>query len=83
MTELKKTFRPEFLNRLDATVVFHSLTREQIREIVDLKLHRVRTQLAEQQLKLELSDDAKDFLAAQGLGSDLRRPAAAASHLRT
>ncbi len=66
LTELKKTFRPEFLNRLDATVVFRQLNRLQIREIVDLKLNRVRAQLAEQQLKLVLSDEAKDFLAQKG-----------------
>jgi ATP-dependent Clp protease ATP-binding subunit ClpC len=66
LTELKKMFRPEFLNRLDASVVFRSLTRVQIRDIVDLKLNRVRQQLNEQQLKLELDDDAKDFLAKKG-----------------
>jgi ATP-dependent Clp protease ATP-binding subunit ClpC len=66
MTELKKMFRPEFLNRLDASIVFRSLRKEQIRRIVDLKLSRVRSQLAEQQLKLELDDDAKDFLALKG-----------------
>ncbi|HUX87656.1 MAG TPA: AAA family ATPase, partial [Chloroflexota bacterium] len=66
LTEMKKIFRPEFLNRLDATIVFRSLTREQIREIVDLLLTRVRAQLTEQQLKLEVPDDAKDFLALKG-----------------
>jgi len=66
LTELKKMFRPEFLNRLDASVVFRQLNRFQIREIVDHKLGRVRQQLAEQQLKLELSDEAKDFLAVKG-----------------
>ncbi|MGH2457524.1 MAG: ATP-dependent Clp protease ATP-binding subunit [Chloroflexota bacterium] len=66
MGELKKTFRPEFLNRLDATVVFRSLSKLQIRSMVDLMLNRVRTQLTEQQLKLELDDDAKDFLAQKG-----------------
>jgi ATP-dependent Clp protease ATP-binding subunit ClpC len=66
MTELKKTFRPEFLNRLDASVVFRSLNKYQIRDIVDIKLQRVRAQLTEQELKLELSDEAKDFLAKKG-----------------
>ncbi|MBX6771779.1 MAG: ATP-dependent Clp protease ATP-binding subunit [Chloroflexi bacterium] len=66
LSELKKTFRPEFLNRIDATVVFRSLNRAQIRQIVDLKLNRVRTQLAEQHMKLEVPDDAKDFLAEKG-----------------
>ncbi len=49
MAQLKQTFRPEFLNRIDATIVFHSLTKEQIREIVELELKRVREQLAEQE----------------------------------
>jgi ATP-dependent Clp protease ATP-binding subunit ClpC len=66
LTELKKTFRPEFLNRLDASVVFRQLSREQIRNIVDLKLSRVRAQLSEHQLKLYLSDETKDFLASKG-----------------
>lgn len=66
LTDLKKTFRPEFLNRLDATVVFRSLTREQIRGIVDLLLVRVRAQLAEQQLVLEVDDGVKDFMAEKG-----------------
>jgi ATP-dependent Clp protease ATP-binding subunit ClpC len=66
LTELKKMFRPEFLNRLDATVVFRALNRIQIRTIVDLKLTRVRQQLAEQQLTLELDDETKDYLADKG-----------------
>ena len=64
--ELKKTFRPEFLNRIDGVVVFRQLNREQIRSIVDLELNRIRTQLTEQQIKLELDDEAKDFLASKG-----------------
>ncbi|MCL5266342.1 MAG: ATP-dependent Clp protease ATP-binding subunit [Chloroflexi bacterium] len=66
LSELKNTFRPEFLNRIDATVVFHALTVEEIREIVDLMLKRVRTQLSEQQIKLELTDAAKDLLVKKG-----------------
>ncbi|MBI2869152.1 MAG: ATP-dependent Clp protease ATP-binding subunit, partial [Chloroflexi bacterium] len=64
--ELKKTFRPEFLNRIDAVVVFHSLTKEQIRRIVDLMLGTVSKQLAEKSLKLEVSEAAKDFLGEKG-----------------
>jgi len=66
LNELKKTFRPEFLNRLDSVVVFRSLNRVEIRSIVELVLNRVRTQLAEQQLKLTVDDDAKDYLALKG-----------------
>ncbi|MBI2940908.1 MAG: ATP-dependent Clp protease ATP-binding subunit, partial [Chloroflexi bacterium] len=66
LAELKKTFRPEFLNRIDAVVVFRQLSREQIREIVDILLQRVRQQLTQQEIKLEVDDAAKDFLAEKG-----------------
>ena len=66
LDELKKTFRPEFLNRLDSVVVFRSLNRIQIRTIVDLVLNRVRNQLAEQQLLLTVDDAVKDYLALKG-----------------
>ncbi|MFC1908594.1 ATP-dependent Clp protease ATP-binding subunit [Chloroflexota bacterium] len=64
--ELKKAFRPEFLNRIDGTVVFHSLSKEQIREIVDLMLTSVSQQLDEKEIKLEVTDAAKDFLGEKG-----------------
>src|ERR1051325_11496417 len=53
---MKKLFRPEFLNRIDATVVFRALGREQIREIVDLQLSRTQKQLTEQRLVMEVTD---------------------------
>jgi len=64
--ELKKTFRPEFLNRIDGVVVFHSLTEEHIRKIVDLMLAPVTQQLAEKGIKLEVTEVAKDFLGKKG-----------------
>jgi ATP-dependent Clp protease ATP-binding subunit ClpC len=64
--ELKNTFRPEFLNRIDATVVFRPLTREEIREIVDLLLARVKAQLAGQEMELVVTDAAKDAIIAKG-----------------
>jgi len=64
--ELKKTFRPEFLNRIDGVVVFHSLTKEHIRQIVDLMLATVTQQLAEKRIKLEVTDAAKDLLGEKG-----------------
>jgi ATP-dependent Clp protease ATP-binding subunit ClpC len=66
LDELKKTFRPEFLNRIDGVVVFHSLTKENIRKIVDLMLSQVSRQLAEKEIKLEVTDAAKDFLGEKG-----------------
>ncbi len=64
--ELKKTFRPEFLNRIDGVVVFHALTKEHIRKIVDLMLAIVTKQLAEKEIKLEVTEAAKDFLGKKG-----------------
>ena len=64
--EVKKAFRPEFLNRIDGTVVFHPLTKEHIRKIVDLMLATVTQQLAEKKVKLEVTDAAKDFLGEKG-----------------
>jgi ATP-dependent Clp protease ATP-binding subunit ClpC len=64
--ELKKAFRPEFLNRIDGVVVFRSLTKPQIRQIVDLMLVTVSEQLAEKEVKLEVTDAAKDFLGRTG-----------------
>jgi ATP-dependent Clp protease ATP-binding subunit ClpC len=64
--ELKNTFKPEFLNRIDAIMVFHSLRQEHVRQIVDLLLNRVRAQLTEQQISLVVPDDAKDFLVTKG-----------------
>ena len=66
LNELKKTFRPEFLNRVDGVVVFHSLTKEQIRQIVDLMLTSVTQQLSEKGIKLEVTDATKDFLGEKG-----------------
>jgi len=66
LNELKKAFRPEFLNRVDGTVVFHSLTMEQIRQIVDLMLATVNQQLSEKEVKLEVTDTAKNFLGEKG-----------------
>jgi ATP-dependent Clp protease ATP-binding subunit ClpC len=64
--ELKNVFRPEFLNRIDATVVFRELTREEIRQIVDLLLARVKEQLAGQQMELVVTDAAKDAIIVKG-----------------
>ena len=66
MGELKKVFRPEFLNRIDEVIVFHKLTKDEIREIVELLLKRIRESLAERELSLNLSDDATDLLVEKG-----------------
>jgi ATP-dependent Clp protease ATP-binding subunit ClpC len=64
--ELKNNFRPEFLNRIDATVVFRSLTVEEITQIVDLMLARVRDQLRAQQMQLEVTQAAKEHIIKLG-----------------
>jgi ATP-dependent Clp protease ATP-binding subunit ClpC len=66
MGELKKVFRPEFLNRIDDVIVFHKLQKEEIKQIVDLLLLRIRASLAERELQLELSEGAEDFLVDKG-----------------
>jgi ATP-dependent Clp protease ATP-binding subunit ClpC len=66
MGELKKVFRPEFLNRIDEVIVFHKLTKEEIKLIVDLLMKRIRESLAERELSLNLSDEAADLLVEKG-----------------
>ncbi|MBB4662622.1 ATP-dependent Clp protease ATP-binding subunit [Conexibacter arvalis] len=66
MGELKKVFRPEFLNRIDDVIVFHKLAKDEIKEIVELLLRRIRESLAERELQLELSEEAKDLLVDKG-----------------
>jgi ATP-dependent Clp protease ATP-binding subunit ClpC len=64
--ELKKTFRPEFINRIDGVVVFHPLDSDQIREIVDLMLSSVTKQMEEKGIKLEITGAAKNLLGNKG-----------------
>ncbi|MDY6836266.1 MAG: ATP-dependent Clp protease ATP-binding subunit [Chloroflexota bacterium] len=64
--EMKKTFRPEFLNRLDGVVVFHHLTRENIRQIADLLLRPIKANLEDKGIKLEVSEEVKDLLGEKG-----------------
>ena len=66
MGELKKVFRPEFLNRIDDVIVFHKLQKDEIKQIVDLLLRRIRESMAERGLQLELTDEAKDLLVDKG-----------------
>jgi ATP-dependent Clp protease ATP-binding subunit ClpB len=64
--ELRATFRPEFLNRIDEVVLFQPLTREQLAEIVELQLRRLEARLAERGIRIELTPAAKEFLAEAG-----------------
>jgi ATP-dependent Clp protease ATP-binding subunit ClpC len=66
MAEVRKTFRPEFLNRLDEIIVFHELAEEQLRSIVDLMVKDLQDRLAERKLRIELTEKAKSWLAREG-----------------
>ena len=66
MDEVKKTFNPEFINRIDEIVVFHSLGKKHIGQILDLLLSKVEAKLTERQLTLKLTQEAKEFLIAEG-----------------
>jgi ATP-dependent Clp protease ATP-binding subunit ClpC len=66
MGDLKKVFRPEFLNRIDEVIVFHKLAKDEVKVIIDLMIARVRVQVAEHELQLELTDEAKDLLVDKG-----------------
>ena len=66
LNAMKNVFRPEFINRLDATVVFHSLTREHIRQIVENEMKQVEKQLTAKSVKLEMTTEALDWLGEKG-----------------
>jgi len=66
MEALRQQFKPEFLNRLDEIIIFHPLTEEEIKSIVDIQIRRIQERLAEKKLTLSLTDAAKEFLARAG-----------------
>jgi ATP-dependent Clp protease ATP-binding subunit ClpB len=63
---LRKSFRPEFLNRVDELVVFHPLTRDELRQIVSIQIRGLRKRLEERKIELELTDKANDYFAERG-----------------
>ncbi len=69
MGELKKTFNPEFLNRVDEVVVFHSLERESIMKIIDILLRDLKKRLVDRDIELEMTQQANDFLADEGFSA--------------
>ncbi|GCE25592.1 ATP-dependent Clp protease ATP-binding subunit ClpC [Dictyobacter alpinus] len=70
MDGLKKIFRPEFINRIDQVVVFHSLGRDELYQIVDMLLNQVRSRLAEQHIELGISNEVRDFLLDEGFDEE-------------
>ncbi|MBS3753672.1 MAG: ATP-dependent Clp protease ATP-binding subunit [Anaerolineales bacterium] len=71
LKELKKAFRPEFINRVDSVIVFHSLTRENIRDIVSLEMDKVRDRLKEKNLALKVTEEGVDLLAELGYNPEM------------
>jgi ATP-dependent Clp protease ATP-binding subunit ClpC len=71
MNELKRTFRPELLNRIDDVIVFHELNTDEVKRIAELMLNRVSEQLADQGIKLEVSEEAKGLLVKEGFDPSL------------
>ena len=71
MDEAKKSFKPEFLNRLTEIVIFRSLAKESMSSIVDLELDKVAQRLKDKKLKIEVSDEAKEFLIEKGYDEKL------------
>jgi ATP-dependent Clp protease ATP-binding subunit ClpC len=66
MGDLKRVFRPEFLNRIDEVIVFHKLAKNEVKEIIDLMINRVRVQVAEHELQLDMTEEVKDYLVDKG-----------------
>ena len=67
---IEKVFRPEFINRVDDIIIFHHLTVEDLKEVIDIELAKVRERLAERGLRLELTEEAKKFLIKKGSDTD-------------
>jgi ATP-dependent Clp protease ATP-binding subunit ClpC len=66
MDEVKKTFKPEFLNRLDDIIVFRRLTKDDLYSVIDIEISEVEKRLEEQSIKIELDKSAKDFIIERG-----------------
>jgi len=70
LEELKRTFRPEFLNRVDSIIVFHALSQQEIAQIVDLELDKVRARLSEYEMDMKATQAAKELLAEEGYSEE-------------
>ncbi len=70
MDQIERVFRPEFLNRLDDTIIFRHLNREDLKKVIDFELSKVRHRLQDRGYELELTEESKDFLIAKGANLD-------------
>ncbi len=77
---LRHHFRPEFLNRVDEIIIFHGLTKEHLKQIVDIQVRHLVKLLASRRLEIELTDAGQGIPGRGGLRPDLRRPSAEAGH---
>ena len=70
MDQIERVFRPEFLNRLDDTIIFRHLTKDDLKDVIDYELAKVRERLLDRGLSIELTDEAKEFLVTKGSNLD-------------
>ena len=70
MGELKKQFRPEFINRIDEIIVFHKLTDENVKQIIEIMLNQLRKRMKEQNIELEIDESVKDLIAKKGVDTN-------------
>ena len=70
MGELKKQFRPEFINRIDEIIVFHKLTDEDVKQIIDIMLNQLQKRMKEQNIELEIDDSVKELIAKKGVDTN-------------
>ena len=70
MDQIERVFRPEFLNRLDDTIIFRHLTKDDLKNVIDYELAKVRERLLDRGLSIELTDEAKEFLVTKGSNLD-------------
>ena len=69
LSELKREFKPEFINRIDEIIVFHKLENNEIKQIIDIMLEQVKKRLEEQNIKIEIDDSVKELIAKKGIDS--------------
>ena len=70
LTELKKQFRPEFINRIDEIIVFHKLTDEDVKQIIEIMLNQLQKRMKEQNIELEIDESVKDLIAKKGVDTN-------------
>ena len=70
LAELKREFRPEFINRIDEIIVFHKLVQEEINQIIDIMLKQVQKRMEEQNIKIEIDESVKELISKKGIDTN-------------